>query len=306
MAIRHWICRSSLIVLVACAAAAAAAPSDDLMTRNAAGMVTGYRLPSDRIFEKGGSGLSESGKALLNTVFKGLGQDSALRVSVVAFTDSDGTEGLNLTDSEAQARSVKAYLLALGFAPSRLAEAKGEGSKDPIADNGSADGKSRNRRVELRFLTPGSPAVAPVVPAAAASDAAVPPTDTLSQFAFGVGYPDLRMRVGLGPDWNLEAKAAFGQGLQVYSGRLFWDFVQVGPLKVLAGGEAGWAHFDDVDSISGDGAYGEAFAGLEYPFSRRFRLSVDVGPAWLHASAQGQTYSSTDVIYNTALYFYIF
>jgi hypothetical protein len=147
-----------------------------------------------------------------------------------------------------------------------------------------------------------APLPAPVQPPAAAPA----PTADMSSLAVGVGYPDLRLRFGLGPHWSLEAKGAFAQGLQIYSGRVSWDFGHVGPLRALLGAECGWAKFDGLDSISGNGVYGEGFAGLEYPFARRLRLTVDVGPAWLQASAQDHSLSTVDVIFNTALYFYLF
>jgi hypothetical protein len=127
-----------------------------------------------------------------------------------------------------------------------------------------------------------------------------------TRLALGVGYPDLRARLGLGLGWNVEAKAAFADGEQVYAGRAFWDFADLGPLKVMAGGEGGWTRFDGIDTVNGTGYYGEAFVGLEYPFAHRLRLSVDVGPAWLQAGAEGQSVSSTELIYSTALYLFVF
>jgi hypothetical protein len=132
------------------------------------------------------------------------------------------------------------------------------------------------------------------------------PAADLSAFAVGVGYPDVRLRFGLGQDWSLEAKGAFAQGLQIYSGRVSWDFAALGPLRAMAGAEGGWAKFDGLDSISGDGAYAGGFLGLEYPLARRLRVTVDIGPAWLQASSQNHSLSAVDVIYNTALYFYLF
>lgn len=143
-------------------------------------------------------------------------------------------------------------------------------------------------------------------PTPAPTPAATPQDADLSSLAVGVGYPDVRLRLGFGDGWNAEAKGAFGEGLQIYSGRLYWDFAKVGPLLAMAGAEAGVAEFANVDSVTGSGFYGEAFVGLEYPFAHRLRLSVDAGPARLQAASGGQTYASTDVIFNTALYFYFF
>jgi hypothetical protein len=124
--------------------------------------------------------------------------------------------------------------------------------------------------------------------------------------ALGVGYPDLRARVGLSEKVDAEGKFAFSEGVQVYSARLYWNFVDLGPLKFTAGAEGGWLKFDGVETLSGSGSVAGGFVGLEYPFAKRFRLSLDAGPAWMQASAEGQTFASTDIVYNTALYFYLY
>ena len=138
-------------------------------------------------------------------------------------------------------------------------------------------------------------------PAPALADGA-PPT----RFALGVGYPDVRARLNLIGGLDLEAKAAFADGMQAYSGRLIWNFVDLGPLKVTLGGEGGYVSLGTVATYAASGAFCEGFVGLEYPIARRLRLSVDAGEAVMSASAGGSSYATTDVIYNTALYLYLF
>jgi outer membrane protein OmpA-like peptidoglycan-associated protein len=55
---------------------------------------------------------------------------------------------VNIPLSEKRAEAVKAYLLKKGL-PANRVEAKGYGATKPIADNGNAVGKSKNRRVEI-------------------------------------------------------------------------------------------------------------------------------------------------------------
>lgn len=125
--------------------------------------------------------------------------------------------------------------------------------------------------------------------------------------AVGLGYPDVRLRVALIDGIDVEAKFAFEQGIQVYSGRLYWNFWNLGPLIVVVGAEEGYARFDGgYGSVNGDGSFTEGFLGLEYPFAKRLRLSVDAGPARIQATSEGYTYTSTQLIYNTALYIYLF
>jgi len=148
------------------------------------------------------------------------------------------------------------------------------------------------------------PRQAPVpkqTPSSPPSAAEAPP----SRFALGIGYPDFRLRTAVLWGWDVEAKGAFAQGLQAYSGRLVWNYVDLGPLKLTLGGEGGVVELDGADSLNGSGPFAEGFLGVEYPLGR-FRLSLDVGEASMSASSQGHTYSTTDVIYNTALYIYLF
>jgi OOP family OmpA-OmpF porin len=70
------------------------------------------------------------------------------KISIEGHTDSDGSDQHNQKLSEARAGAVKGYLLQHGVAEQRLASA-GFGESRPIADNGTADGKEKNRRVEF-------------------------------------------------------------------------------------------------------------------------------------------------------------
>ena len=69
-------------------------------------------------------------------------------VSVVGHTDSTGSDAINQPLSEKRAASVGAYLQSRGVIPQRLATS-GVGSRYPIADNGTAEGRALNRRVEI-------------------------------------------------------------------------------------------------------------------------------------------------------------
>ena len=70
------------------------------------------------------------------------------KISIEGHTDSDGSDQHNQKLSEARAGAVKAYLLQHGVSDQRLGSA-GLGESKPIADNGTADGKEKNRRVEF-------------------------------------------------------------------------------------------------------------------------------------------------------------
>lgn len=69
-------------------------------------------------------------------------------LSVVGHTDSSGSETYNQGLSERRAQAVADYLAGQGVDSSRVS-ASGMGETSPIADNGTSDGRSRNRRVEI-------------------------------------------------------------------------------------------------------------------------------------------------------------
>jgi outer membrane protein OmpA-like peptidoglycan-associated protein len=64
------------------------------------------------------------------------------------YTDSQGDYNLNKKLSRYRADIVKSYLVTKGIANSRI-KAIGLGSQNPIADNITREGRSKNRRVEI-------------------------------------------------------------------------------------------------------------------------------------------------------------
>ena len=63
-------------------------------------------------------------------------------------TDSVGNDKSNERLSQRRAESVKAYLVSKGIDPARL-QTQGFGESQPEADNATAEGRAKNRRVEL-------------------------------------------------------------------------------------------------------------------------------------------------------------
>ena len=73
------------------------------------------------------------------------------RLSISGHTDNWGDESLNLYLSDKRAQAVREYLITAGIDPERVT-ATGKGSAEPIADNATSWGRSRNRRIELELL----------------------------------------------------------------------------------------------------------------------------------------------------------
>jgi outer membrane protein OmpA-like peptidoglycan-associated protein len=72
-------------------------------------------------------------------------------IKIFGYTDSKGSDEYNLGLSEKRAASVKNYLTSKGLVVSRF-EVVGMGEADPIADNETEAGRSKNRRVEFAIV----------------------------------------------------------------------------------------------------------------------------------------------------------
>jgi len=92
--------------------------------------------------------LKPDGKEAVNEIVKVLAADKSLKIAVNGYTDNTGDEKHNLELSKQRALTVKSELISKGIASNRLTS-EGFGSKNPIAQNTSEEGKTQNRRVEL-------------------------------------------------------------------------------------------------------------------------------------------------------------
>lgn len=89
-----------------------------------------------------------SSQGQIDAVLALLRGQPGLKLAVEGHTDSTGSADRNRTLSTARARSVVAALTGAGIAADRL-QSRGFGPDQPVADNGTEDGRARNRRVEL-------------------------------------------------------------------------------------------------------------------------------------------------------------
>ncbi len=71
-----------------------------------------------------------------------------LRLAINGHTDETGAAAHNQALSDGRAKAVMAKLVAAGVARDRL-KARGFGASSPVAANDSAEGRAKNRRVEL-------------------------------------------------------------------------------------------------------------------------------------------------------------
>ena len=101
-------------------------------------------------FITGSAKLSNKSYKALDEVAQILKDDANLKLSIEGHTDNVGKKEFNQTLSENRAASVKTYLASKGIEENRLRSA-GFGMDKPVADNKTAAGRSKNRRVEMKL-----------------------------------------------------------------------------------------------------------------------------------------------------------
>jgi outer membrane protein OmpA-like peptidoglycan-associated protein len=105
-------------------------------------------MPGDVTFETDSANLDSKFFAVLDSVALVLTEYKSTLVTVAGYTDSTGTMEHNQKLSEKRATTVALYLNSRGVQQERLA-AVGRGENNPVADNRTAEGRSKNRRVEI-------------------------------------------------------------------------------------------------------------------------------------------------------------
>ena len=105
-------------------------------------------MKNDILFETGSAVLSDAAKQNLINLNRVLKKYPENIIVVQGHTDSTGTAAYNQTLSEQRAKAVYDFILENGLKTSSLSY-KGFGMNNPVADNGTAAGRAKNRRVEL-------------------------------------------------------------------------------------------------------------------------------------------------------------
>jgi len=106
---------------------------------------------SDAFYDTGKAVLKPAGKEKLDDL---IGKINGMNLEVVVatgHTDSVGSDASNQKLSIRRAESVKAYLVSKGIEKNRI-YTEGKGEKQPVADNKTAEGRAKNRRVEIEVV----------------------------------------------------------------------------------------------------------------------------------------------------------
>lgn len=94
--------------------------------------------------------LTQGAQQRLQGLLPKLNDPSVASVKVIGFTDSVGSDSYNQRLSERRASGVAEYLISQGLVPNKVTS-QGRGESEPVADNDTDEGRSRNRRVELHL-----------------------------------------------------------------------------------------------------------------------------------------------------------
>lgn len=105
-------------------------------------------IPSDISFAVGRSDIQPSFMGVLDRFADGLRNHPNTEVRIVGHTDSTGSDAINNPLSFERASSTRNYLGSRGVDTRRIT-VDGMGERQPIATNDTAEGRARNRRVEI-------------------------------------------------------------------------------------------------------------------------------------------------------------
>lgn len=127
---------------------------DEVKARDDDGEKLTVRLSTDVLFKVNEAELTGRAQAALRQVAADIDRSAGDTVTVEGHADSTGTHAINDPLSERRARRVEAALRRLVTRPGLRYEVRGHGSRRPIADNDTPEGRRVNRRVSVAFTRP--------------------------------------------------------------------------------------------------------------------------------------------------------
>src|SRR3954447_5904213 len=99
-------------------------------------------------FEPGRAGIDPDSAGLLDRLVETALRCPTANIEIAGHTDADGENGFNQALSEKRAQAVADYLVKAGL-PAERFTATGYGSSQPVATNGTDEGKAQNRRIDF-------------------------------------------------------------------------------------------------------------------------------------------------------------
>lgn len=147
-------CDGAIVAPTPAAAAPAAAPAPAAPApapAPAPAVATKVTYAADAFFDFDKSVLKPEGKAKLDDLVSKVKGINLEVIIAVGHTDSVGTDAYNQKLSVRRSEAVKAYLVSKGIEKNRV-YTEGKGEKQPVADNKTAEGRAKNRRVEIEVV----------------------------------------------------------------------------------------------------------------------------------------------------------
>jgi outer membrane protein OmpA-like peptidoglycan-associated protein len=124
-------------------------PGADIDAVAAIGSATRYTLDGAVMFETGSSDLRDVAQEALLALSSDIAAAGLKSLTVIGHTDTQGSDGDNMTLSQARAEAVTSYLLTQANMAGMQITARGAGETEPTATNETEEGRAANRRVEI-------------------------------------------------------------------------------------------------------------------------------------------------------------
>ena len=131
------------------ASASSSAPSP--AAAPAAAVSSKVTYAADAFFNFNKSVIKPEAKAKLDDLVDKIKAVNLEVIIAVGHTDAVGSDAYNQKLSMRRSNAVKAYLINKGVDKTRI-YTEGKGEKQPVADNGTKEGRSKNRRVEIEVV----------------------------------------------------------------------------------------------------------------------------------------------------------
>ena len=133
------------------AAAPAPVPAAPVAPAAPATVATKVTYAADAFFDFNKSVVKPEGKAKLDDLVSKIKGINLEVIIAVGHTDAVGSDAYNQKLSVRRSEAVKAYLVSKGIEKNRV-YTEGKGEKQPVADNKTAEGRAKNRRVEIEVV----------------------------------------------------------------------------------------------------------------------------------------------------------
>ena len=114
---------------------------------------TKITMQAETLFDFDKSTIKPEGRQMLNGFITSLNgtQTKYDIVIVIGHTDSIGSDAYNMKLGMRRAQAVKAYLISNGIEANKI-QTLSKGEREPVADNRSAAGRAKNRRVVVEVV----------------------------------------------------------------------------------------------------------------------------------------------------------